>query len=50
MNINFHQHAVTPNHSLEARPNIKPGPPSGLADFPPRGSGVLLSVPPQLER
>ena len=43
--------AVMPNPSLEARPNIKtPGPRSGLAHFPPRGPGVLLSVPPQLER
>ena len=43
--------AVLPNPSLEARPNIKtPGPRSGLAHFPPRGPGVLLSVPPQLER
>ena len=42
---------VMPNPSLEARPNIKtPGPRSGLAHFPPRGPGVLLSVPPQLER
>ena len=42
---------VQPNPSLEARPNIKtPGPRSGLAHFPPRGPGVLLSVPPQLER
>ena len=42
---------VLPNPSLEARPNIKtPGPRSGLAHFPPRGPGVLLSVPPQLER
>ena len=40
-----------PNPSLEARPNIKtPGPRSGLAHFPPRRPGVLLSVPPQLER
>ena len=44
-------YAVLPNPSLEARPNIKtPGPRSGLAHFPPRGPGVLLSVPPQLER
>ena len=44
-------HRVMPNPSLEARPNIKtPGPRSGLAHFPPRGPGVLLSVPPQLER
>ena len=44
-------HTVTPNPSLEARPNIKtPGPRSGLAHFPPRGPGVLLLVPPQLER
>ena len=43
--------AVKPNPSLEARPNIKtPGPRSGRAHFPPRGPGVLLSVPPQLER
>ena len=43
--------AVMPNPSLEARPNIKtPGPRSGLAHFPPHGPGVLLSVPPQLER
>ena len=42
---------VMPNPSLEARPNIKtPGPRSGRAHFPPRGPGVLLSVPPQLER
>ena len=42
---------VMPNTSLEARPNIKtPGPRSGLAHFPPHGPGVLLSVPPQLER
>ena len=42
---------VRPNPSLEARPNIKtPGPRSGLAHFPPRGPGVLLLVPPQLER
>ena len=42
---------VLPNPSLEARPNIKtPGPRNGLAHFPPRGPGVLLSVPPQLER
>ena len=40
-----------PNPSLEARPNIKmPGPRSGLAHFPPRGPGILLLVPPQLER
>ena len=44
-------HTVLPNPSLEARPNIKtPGPRSGLAHFPPHGPGVLLSVPPQLER
>ena len=44
-------HTVLPNPSLEARPNIKtPGPRSGLAHFPPRGPGVLLLVPPQLER
>ena len=44
-------YAVLPNPSLEARPNIKtPGPRSGRAHFPPRGPGVLLSVPPQLER
>ena len=44
-------YAVLPNPSLEARPNIKtPGPRSGLAQFPPRGPGALLSVPPQLER
>ena len=44
-------YAVLPNPSLEARPNIKtPGPRSGLAHFPPRGPGILLSVPPQLER
>ena len=44
-------HAVLPNPSLEARPNINtPGPRSGLAQFPPRGPGVLPSVPPQLER
>ena len=44
-------YAVLPNPSLEARPNIKtPGPRSGLAHFPPRGPGVLLLVPPQLER
>ena len=42
---------VRPNPSLEARPNIKtPGPRSGLAHFPPRGPGVLLLAPPQLER
>ena len=42
---------VMPNPSLEARPNIKtPGSRSGLAHFPPRGPGVLLLVPPQLER
>ena len=42
---------VMPNPSLEARPNIKtPGPRGGLAHFPPRGPGILLSVPPQLER
>ena len=42
---------VRPNPSLEARPNIKtPGPRSGLAHFPLRGPGVLLLVPPQLER
>ena len=44
-------YAVLPNPSLEARPNSKtPGPRSGLAHFPPHGPGVLLSVPPQLER
>ena len=44
-------YAVLPNPSLEARPNIKtPGPRSRLAHFPLRGPGVLLSVPPQLER
>ena len=44
-------YAVMPNPSLEARPNSKtPGPRGGLAHFPPRGPGVLLSVPPQLER
>ena len=44
-------YAVLPNPSLEARPNIKtPGPRGGRAHFPPRGPGVLLSVPPQLER
>ena len=44
-------YAVLPNPSLEARPNIKtPGPRSGLAHFPPHGPGVLLLVPPQLER
>ena len=43
--------AAVPNPSLEARPNIKtPGPRSGLAHFPPHGPGVLLLVPPQLER
>ena len=43
--------AVRPNPSLEARPNIKtPGPRSGLAHSPPRGPGILLLVPPQLER
>ena len=43
-------YAVLPNPSLEARPNIKtPGPRSGLAQSPPRGPGVLLSVPSQLE-
>ena len=42
---------VTPNPSLEARPNIKtPGPRSGAGYYPHRGPGVLLSVPPQLER
>ena len=42
---------VRPNPSLEARPNSKtPGPRGGRAHFPPRGPGVLLSVPPQLER
>ena len=42
---------VMPNPSLEARPNIKtPGPRSGRAHFPPRGPGVLLLAPPQLER
>ena len=45
------RHTVLPNPSLEARPNSKtPGPRSGLAQFPPRGPGVLLLVPPQLER
>ena len=44
-------HTVLPNPSLEARPNIKtPGPRGGRAHFPPRGPGVLLSAPPQLER
>ena len=44
-------YAVMPNTSLEARPNIKtPGPCGGRAHFPPHGPGVLLSVPPQLER
>ena len=44
-------YAVLPNPSLEARPNSKtPGPRSGLAHDPPRRPGVLLSVPPQLER
>ena len=44
-------YAVLPNPSLEARPNIKtPGPRSGLAHSPPRGPGILLLVPPQLER
>ena len=44
-------YAVLPNPSLEARPNIKtPGPRSGLAHFPLHGPGVLLLVPPQLER
>ena len=43
--------AVRPNPSLEARPNIKtPGPRSGAGYYPHRGPGVLLSVPPQLER
>ena len=42
---------VRPNPSLEARPNIKtPGPRSGASYYPHRGPGVLLSVPPQLER
>ena len=42
---------VLPNPSLEARPNIKtPGPRSGAGYYPHRGPGVLLSVPPQLER
>ena len=42
---------LRPNPSLEARPNIKtPGPRCGLAHFPPRGPGVLLLAPPQLER
>ena len=42
---------VRSNHSLEARPNIKtPGPRSGASYYPLRGPGVLLSVPPQLER
>ena len=42
---------LMPNPSLEARPNIKlPGPRSGLAHSPPRGPGILLLVPPQLER
>ena len=46
-----HRGPALPNPSLEARPNSKtPGPRSGLAHFPPRGPGVLLSVPPQLER
>ena len=44
-------HAVLPNPSLEARPNIKtPGPRSGASYYPHRRPGVLLSVPPQLER
>ena len=44
-------HAVLPNPSLEARPNIKtPGPRSGLAHSPLCGPAILLSVPPQLER
>ena len=43
--------AVLPNPSLEARPNIKtPGPRSGAGYYPHRGPGVLLLVPPQLER
>ena len=43
--------AALPNPSLEARPNIKtPGPRSGAGYYPPRGPGVLLLVPPQLER
>ena len=42
---------VTPNTSVEARPNIKtPGPRRGAGYFPQRGPGVLLSVPPHLER
>ena len=46
-----HRGPALPNPSLEARPNIKtPGPRSGLAHFPPHGPGVLLLVPPQLER
>ena len=46
-----HRGRALPIPSLEARPNSKtPGPRSGLAHFPPRGPGVLLSVPPQLER
>ena len=46
-----HRGAALPNPSLEARPNIKtPGPRGGRAHFPPHGPGVLLSVPPQLER
>ncbi len=40
-----------PNHSVEARLNIKtPGPRSGLVRCPPRGPGVLLSIPPHLKR
>ena len=43
--------AVLPNPSLEARPNSKtPGPRSGAGYYPHRGPGVLLLVPPQLER
>ena len=46
-----HRAHVLPNPSLEARPNIKtPGPRGGRAHFPPHGPGVLLLVPPQLER
>ena len=46
-----HRGPALPNPSLEARPNIKtPGPRSGAGYYPHRGPGVLLSVPPQLER
>ena len=46
-----HRGRALPNPSLEARPNIKtPGPRSGAGYYPHRGPGVLLLVPPQLER